>query len=131
MPSFDSKWVPPVGGAPSRHTGTGGAGRWGTRGQPEGVSLRESSGAPTQAARQAARRGDAEQPRRCAGRRAGAHRRGEDSPLTRLVDLMGFAFVFRGSKFYFNRRDLTDLVLEISRASIQSRSSRSRDRAHF
>jgi hypothetical protein len=22
---FDSKWVPPVGGAPSRHTGTGGA----------------------------------------------------------------------------------------------------------
>jgi hypothetical protein len=28
--AFDSKWVPPVGGAPSRHTGTGGAGRWGT-----------------------------------------------------------------------------------------------------
>jgi hypothetical protein len=24
-PAFDSKWVPPVGGAPSRHTGTGGA----------------------------------------------------------------------------------------------------------
>jgi hypothetical protein len=23
--AFDSKWVPPVGGAPSRHTGTGGA----------------------------------------------------------------------------------------------------------
>jgi hypothetical protein len=23
--SFDSRWVPPVGGAPSRHTGTGGA----------------------------------------------------------------------------------------------------------
>jgi hypothetical protein len=22
---FDSRWVPPVGGAPSRHTGTGGA----------------------------------------------------------------------------------------------------------
>jgi hypothetical protein len=41
---------------------------------------RESSGAPTQAARQAARRGDVEQPRRCVGRRAGAHRRGEDSP---------------------------------------------------
>jgi hypothetical protein len=33
-----------------------------------------------QAARQAARRGDAEQPRRCAGRQTGAHRRGEDSP---------------------------------------------------
>jgi hypothetical protein len=65
------------------------------------TALRESSGAPTkqQAARQAARRGDAEQPRRCAGRRAGAHRRGEDSPLKRLADLMGFTFVFRGSKF--------------------------------
>jgi hypothetical protein len=69
-----------VGGAPSRHTGTGGA--------ADGVHdqcLRdsgagESSGAPTQAARQAARRGDVEQPRRCAGRRADAHRRGEDSP---------------------------------------------------
>jgi hypothetical protein len=23
--AFDSRWVPPVGGAPSRHTGTGGA----------------------------------------------------------------------------------------------------------
>jgi hypothetical protein len=32
LPPFDSKWVPPVGGAPSRHTGTGGAGRWGTQG---------------------------------------------------------------------------------------------------
>ena len=52
---------------------------------------RESSGAPTQAAwqRQAARRGDAEQPRRCAGRRAAARRRGEDSPLTGLADLRG------------------------------------------
>jgi hypothetical protein len=63
------------------------------------TALRESSGAPTQAARQAARRGDAEQPMRCASCRAGAHRRGEDSPLTGLTDLMGFAFVFRGSKF--------------------------------
>jgi hypothetical protein len=54
---------------------------------------RESSGAPTQATRQAARRGDAEQPRRCAGRRAGAHRRGEDSPLTRSADLMGGVYV--------------------------------------
>jgi hypothetical protein len=51
--AFDSKWVPPVGGAPSRHIGTGGA--------ADGVHdqcLRdsgagESSGAPTQAARQA------------------------------------------------------------------------------
>jgi hypothetical protein len=25
FPPFDSRWVPPVGGAPSRHTGTGGA----------------------------------------------------------------------------------------------------------
>jgi hypothetical protein len=63
------------------------------------TALRESSGSPTQAARQAARRGDAEQPRRCAGRRAGAHRRGEDIPLTRLTDLMGFTFVFKGSRF--------------------------------
>jgi hypothetical protein len=68
----------------------------------------ESSGAPKQAARQATRRGDVEQPRRCAGRRAGAHRRGEDSPLMRLTDLRGFTFVFRGSKFFFNHRDLTD-----------------------
>jgi hypothetical protein len=37
--AFDSKWVPPVGGAPSRHTGTGGA--------ADGVhedNLRESGG---------------------------------------------------------------------------------------
>jgi hypothetical protein len=32
MGAFDSRWVPPVGGAPSRHTGTGGAADgWGTR----------------------------------------------------------------------------------------------------
>jgi hypothetical protein len=83
--------VPPVGGAPSRHTGTGGA--------ADGVhehSLRDPGGGsrvvprrkqlgkqPDEAMR------DAEQPRRCAGRRAGAHRRGEDSPLTGLADLKG------------------------------------------
>jgi hypothetical protein len=110
---FDSKWVPPVAGAPSRHTGTGGA--------ADGVHaqcLRDSGAGdrsrvvPRAAARrsrvvprskqlgsqarrcraeraagQAARRGDAEQPRRCAGRQAGAHRRGEDSPATGLTDL--------------------------------------------
>jgi hypothetical protein len=34
---IDSRWVPPVGGAPSRHTGTGGAadGVHGTRPVPE------------------------------------------------------------------------------------------------
>jgi hypothetical protein len=31
---------------------------------------------------EASSRGDAKQPRRCAGRQAGAHRRGEDSALT-------------------------------------------------
>jgi hypothetical protein len=31
--ALDSKWVPPVGGAPSRHTSTRGAGSWGTQGQ--------------------------------------------------------------------------------------------------
>jgi hypothetical protein len=70
------------------------------------------------AARQAARRGDAEQPRRCAGCRAGAHRRGEDSPLTRLTDLLGgeVCVVFRGSEFYFNRRNPTDPISEQSLA---------------
>jgi hypothetical protein len=91
--AFDPGWVPPVGGAPGRHTGIGGA--------ADGVhdqclmdsGAGESSGAPSQAARQAARRGDVDQPRRCAGRRAGrqagAHRRrGEDSPPpTRPADL--------------------------------------------
>jgi hypothetical protein len=71
--ALDSKWVPPVGGAPS--TGTPAP-----EVQAVGVHKEEPSGAPTQAARQAARPGDAEQPRRCAGRRAGVHRRGEDSP---------------------------------------------------
>jgi hypothetical protein len=46
MLAFDSQWVPPVGGAPSRNTSTGGAGNWGTQARP--------SGAPTQAAGQAA-----------------------------------------------------------------------------
>jgi hypothetical protein len=48
-PPFDSQWVSPVGGAPSRHTSTwelGGACNWGTQARP--------SGAPTQAAGQAA-----------------------------------------------------------------------------
>ena len=43
---------------------------------------------------EASSRGDAKQPkqpRRCAGRQAGAHRRGEDSPLTGLADLKGVA----------------------------------------
>jgi hypothetical protein len=52
---FDSKWVPPVGGAPSRHTGTGGAadGVRGTCPVPEGPRCwgQEPSGAPKQAAR--------------------------------------------------------------------------------
>jgi hypothetical protein len=92
--AFDSRWVPPVGGVPSRHTGTGGA----ADGVHDQHLSGESSGAPRQqlgkqpdeaAARQAAGRGDVEQPRRCSGRQAGAHRsrRGEDSPLTRLADL--------------------------------------------
>jgi hypothetical protein len=79
---LDSRWVwvPPVGGAPSRHTSTGCA--------ADGVHkyrLGDSGGTGVEwcpdarAARRAARRGDAEQPRRCAGRRAGAHRRGEYS----------------------------------------------------
>jgi hypothetical protein len=38
---------------------------------------------------EASSRGDAKQPRRCAGRQAGAHKRGEDSPLTRSADLAG------------------------------------------
>jgi hypothetical protein len=104
----DSRWVPPVGGAPSRHTGTGGAAdgvhaqclrdsgagdrsRVVPRAAPRRsrvVPRSKQLGSQTrrcraeQAARQAARRGDAEQPRRCAGRQAGAHRRGEDSPMT-------------------------------------------------
>jgi hypothetical protein len=53
--TFDSKWVPaPVGGAPSRHTGTGGAAD-GVHAQCLRDSARcwgqESSGAPKQAAR--------------------------------------------------------------------------------
>jgi hypothetical protein len=46
---------------------------------------------------EASSRGDAKQPkqpRRCAGRQAGAHRRGEDSPLTRSADLAEFASEF-------------------------------------
>jgi hypothetical protein len=47
---------------------------------------------------EASRRGDAKQPRRRAGRRAGAHRRGEEPP-TRSADLdpvAAFTFAFRG-----------------------------------
>jgi hypothetical protein len=58
--------VPPVGGAPSRHTGTGGAAdgvhAQCLRDSGAGDTGVESSGAPKQAARQAARRGDAKQP---------------------------------------------------------------------
>jgi hypothetical protein len=62
--AFDSKWVPPAGGAPSRHTGTGGAAD-GVHGQ----YLRDSGAgdrsrvAPRskQLGKQAARRGDVEQ----------------------------------------------------------------------
>jgi hypothetical protein len=93
--AFDSRWVPPVGGAPSRHTGTGGAadGVHDHYLRDSGAGDRSPTGrsrvAPRTTARQAAIRGDVEQPRRCAGRQAGAHRRGEDSPLTGLADLKG------------------------------------------
>jgi hypothetical protein len=65
--AFDSRWVPPVGGAPSRHTSTGGAADGvhaqclrdsgaGDRSRvvprPERQLAAESSGAPKQAARQ-------------------------------------------------------------------------------
>jgi hypothetical protein len=46
---FDSRWVPPVGGAPSRHTGTGGA-TAGVHAQclrDPGAGGQESSGAPS------------------------------------------------------------------------------------
>jgi hypothetical protein len=102
--AFDSRWVPPpVGGAPSRRTGTGGATTGllspvpeatqvlGTResGSVPSGSQAKSSGAVNQ--QQAARQpGEAmssgasgwvsSQPRRCAGRPAGAHRRGEEPP---------------------------------------------------
>jgi hypothetical protein len=85
------KRVPPVGGAPSRHTGTGGAAdgvhdqyrlrdsgagdrsRVVPRSKQLGKQPDEARCRADQAARQAARRGDVEQPRRCAGRQAGAH----------------------------------------------------------
>jgi hypothetical protein len=99
--AFDSKWVPPVGGVPSRHIGTGG-GADGVHDQClRDSGAGESSGAPTQAARQAAdeamssSRGDA----RAAKRARTGDRRGEDSPLTRLTDLKGVTFEFRGSEF--------------------------------
>jgi hypothetical protein len=99
--AFDSRWMPPVGGAPSRHTGTGGAATGvqsqvpeatqvlGTResGSAPSGSQAKSSGAPKQAARQpdeamssGASGWASSQPRRCAGRQAGAHRRGEEAP---------------------------------------------------
>jgi hypothetical protein len=57
---------------------------------------------------EASSRGDAKQPRRRAGRRAGVHRRGEEPP-TRSADLgrprgcRAFAFASRGEKLYFNQ----------------------------
>jgi hypothetical protein len=66
-----AEWVPPVGGALSRHTSTWQvqAASWGTQARP--------SGAPKQAAEaMPSSRGDAKQPRRRAGRRAGALTRG-------------------------------------------------------
>jgi hypothetical protein len=93
--SFDSRWVPPVGGAPGRRTSTGGAATGvqspvlGTResgGAPSGSQAKSSGAAnPQQAARQpdeamssGASGWASSQPRRCAGRQAGAHRRGEE-----------------------------------------------------
>jgi hypothetical protein len=46
--------------------------------------------------------------RRRAGRQAGAHRRGEDTPFTRSVGLTGRSRLCSGSKFYFNLRNLTE-----------------------
>jgi hypothetical protein len=41
--STRSEWVPPVGGAPSRHTSTGGAaGNWGTQARPGGAPTQSS-----------------------------------------------------------------------------------------
>jgi hypothetical protein len=103
LSAFDSRWVPPVGGAPSRRTSTGGAATGslspvheatqvlGTResGSAPSGSQAKSSGAVNQ--QQAARQPDeamssgasgwvSSQPRRCAGRPAGAHRRGKEPP---------------------------------------------------
>jgi hypothetical protein len=105
--AFDSRWVPPVGGAPSRRTSTGGAATGLLSPVPEATQVlgaREPGSAPSgsqanpsgavnqqQAARQP---GEAmssgasgwagSQPRRCAGRQAGAHRRGEDKPRSEV-----------------------------------------------
>ena len=93
--------MPPVGGAPSRHAGTGGATTGVQSPVPEATQVlgtRESGSAPSGSQakssgavnpQQAARQPDeamssgasgwaSSQPRRCAGRPAGAHRRGEE-----------------------------------------------------
>jgi hypothetical protein len=126
---FDLPWVPPVGGAPSRHTST-----WEVH--ATGVHRR---------GRVAPRRKQlSKQLRRCqAGRTAeemrgppaGAHRRGEDSPLSRSADLDPIRgkrswFAFRGDwKFHLKQSlprrgssfgDLTtDNCLAICRSSEQ------------
>jgi hypothetical protein len=100
---FDSWWVPPVGGAPCWRTRTGGATTGLLSPVPEATQVlgtRESGSAPSgsqaksrgavnqqQAARQPSEAMSSgasgwagSQPRRCAGRPAGAHRRGEVAP---------------------------------------------------
>jgi hypothetical protein len=106
-----TEWVNPVGRAPEQahqHL-VGGAGRaaWGTH-------TGEAKRCP-----EASRRGDAKQPRRRAGRRAGAHRRGEEPPTSSADPDPVNAGRLRlrcsgGWKFYFNKKFTEALSLSLS-----------------
>jgi hypothetical protein len=90
--AFASPWVPPVGGAPSRHTSTWEVHATGAHRRGRVVPRR------TQAAEQAAEAmpsRSSSRGRRCAGRRAGAHRRCEDAQP--LVEVNGSRGEYRES----------------------------------
>jgi hypothetical protein len=142
--AFDSRWVPPVGGAPSRHTGTGGAAA-GVHAQclrdsgagdrslvVSRAAARRSQVVPRskqldshtrrcraeQAAGQVARRGDAKAAEEMRGPASGRAQEGRRPPRTRSTDFGSRSCVLR----VFFRGAL--LMRRGSQSSLISRSRR-------